>query len=439
MVDPEREPPRPVKLLANPFAPAWEVARQLPGQTWRLFAVGAVAWFGQAIYWFVVILYIVELGLGESAYGILMLVSSGATILTILYIRRITEAIGLRNTIIISRVLMVAAFTVYILGSNVWQLAPAAFLFGTGQGLMNPAKNSLLAQKSTSKLRDWVFSLDSFGGMAVGLVASVIAGAIPDYTRTVLGSGLLGYRIMFGLGIVAALIAMIMALGLTERPETTAKHTRLKKGDKRLIFQVSVPGMILGFGAGILVPFLLLWFREVHGARDLLLGIILATGTLLMMVFLLIIPVISSRLRQIPTIVGFEGTATLLLIMLPFMPWLWLAAGLAILRAAFMNSTHPISNSFLMSKVSFGARPFASGFKQISWLGSQSLGVFTGAMILENGGMTLVSSPFDLNFLVCIVTYVVAIGLFTWFFRKEFKDIGLPGWMIHPGEMLRGR
>lgn len=106
-----------------------------------------------------------------------------------------------------------------------------------------------------------------------------------------------------------------------------------------------------------------------------------------------------------------QGLSTIFMLSLAFIPSAGLAAGLYIIRAALMNMSAPLSDSYLMGITTQEERGIASSVNSVMWRLPNSATTIIGGMILQTG-------RYDLPFYLATGFYVVSIVLFYVNFRK---------------------
>jgi predicted MFS family arabinose efflux permease len=97
---------------------------------------------------------------------------------------------------------------------------------------------------------------------------------------------------------------------------------------------------------------------------------------------------------------------------LAFVPDVRLAGGLYITRAALMNVSVPLQDSYLMGIMSQDERGLASSINTVVWRIPNSITTVIGGLILATGS-------FDIPFYLATVFYVISITLF----YAQFKNI----------------
>ena len=168
---------------------------------------------------------------------------------------------------------------------------------------------------------------------------------------------------------------------------------------------------LIGLGAGFIIPLIATWFFLRFGVADNYSGPLLAVSSITIGLSATLSPRMSKKFGIVRAIVMNQGLSTIFMISLAFVGGAELAATLYVIRAALMNMSSPLSNSFLMGIVPANRRGVASAINNVVWRLPNSVTTIIGGAILASGNYSL---PFELAALF----YIVAISLFYFFFRN---------------------
>ena len=183
----------------------------------------------------------------------------------------------------------------------------------------------------------------------------------------------------------------------------------------RNLIKFSGANSLIGLGAGFIIPLIATWFFLKFGVSDRYSGPLLAVSSITIGLSGLLSPRMAKRFGIVRAIVINQGLSTVFMISLAFAGNPALAATLYIVRAALMNMSSPLSDSFLMGLVPKERRGLASAINSVVWRLPNSVTTIAGGIILASGNYAL---PFEL----ATAFYVVAILLFYVFFRN-FNDL----------------
>jgi predicted MFS family arabinose efflux permease len=262
--------------------------------------------------------------------------------------------------------------------------------------------------------------LDLFGfAHAVETLATVVSaagvGALTKPLIAATGSEVAGLRSALVFPAVAAAAAALPFLAIHD-PRGAGPHRRLadyvRSRHWGLIARLTVPAFLVGLGAGLIIPFLNLYFRDRFGQSPRAIGAYFAVAQLLTMVGFLAGPPLARRIGAVRTVVGTELGS------IPFFLLLALSQNLAWalvafwMRAALMNMNHPVSTAFSMSTVPREEQAVTNSVRElcwnIAWMASTHFG---GALIQARG--------YAPPMFITMGLYAIAAALFYRFFHER--------------------
>jgi predicted MFS family arabinose efflux permease len=123
------------------------------------------------------------------------------------------------------------------------------------------------------------------------------------------------------------------------------------------VLRFMVAPFFISCGAALLIPYLNLFFDQRFDVRDDVLGAIFTGLGFAAGAAALIGPVISVRIGKMRTIVLTQALALPFLLLLGFVPLLWVAVGAALLRHALFNMSAPLYDAFAVEQTPEALRP----------------------------------------------------------------------------------
>jgi MFS family permease len=197
---------------------------------------------------------------------------------------------------------------------------------------------------------------------------------------------------------------------------------RYAKENPQLLGKLVIPVLVTSIGAGLIMPFMNVFFRTVHQQPDPTIGTMFAWGSLAMGIGLLIAPPLADRFGKIQVVVVTQALSVPFLILLGFSPWFWLSALSYYVRLALMNMSNPVYQTFVMENVDPEARATVASLTSMSWN-------FGWAFSPTISGILQVNYGFSPAFLGTILTYILAIIMYWAFFwrgkQKENAEIAV--------------
>jgi MFS family permease len=226
-----------------------------------------------------------------------------------------------------------------------------------------------------------------------------------------------------------SLMVVTVVFALSALPLFFLRRQRVSSADKSVFAPLNFAGkhpallgklisplLITSIGAGMIMPFMNVFFRNVHKQPDPVIGNLFAWGSLAMGIGLLIAPPLAERFGKIQLVVVTQGLSIPFLILLGFAPIFWLSAVAYYIRLTLMNMTAPIYETFVMEKVDSSARATVASLAAMSW----SFGWTISPMV---SGWLQVRYGFAPPFLVTIILYTIAVFLYWAFFLYPKEQV----------------
>ncbi|WP_165774745.1 MFS transporter [Candidatus Viridilinea mediisalina] len=290
-----------------------------------------------------------------------------------------------------------------LLGMALWptpvSMLAWACLGGPAAVLFQVSAAPFMMRHSGPHERAMLFSLSA--GLMIGVagLGSLVGGFLP----ALLGAWLdvptqsaMVYRSTFGVAACFVLLAPIPLLRLPPDgavlPETPTRQlhvgNELRKlwdfGRAALPFVVSP--LLISCGAALLIPFLNLYLRQRFGAPDAALGFIFAMIGIATGAATLLAPWLARRFGAMGSVVLTQALAIPCLLLLAVAPNLWLAAGIALTRAALMNMAAPLYEAYAMEHTAEAARPIVIGLINGAFSAGYIIGPALSAQVQRDYG-----------------------------------------------------
>jgi predicted MFS family arabinose efflux permease len=253
-------------------------------------------------------------------------------------------------------------------------------------------------------------------------LGNVVGGFLPAFFAARLGvpeTSSPAYAWSLGVISLLNLVALVPLARLprTRRDQTDAEADPLAPFKalweyREVMTRLLLPGLVLSLGAGMLIPFLNIFFRYRYALSDEFIGSLFGFGSLGMGVAILVGPVLAERWGKARAVVITQGVSIPFLIALGFVPSLPLAIVAFLVRMALMNLSGPIYQTMVMEETDEASRAMAASLYSMIWsLGRTVSPVVSGPIQKAHG--------FDPVFVVTIVAYALSVYLvYRWFVRR---------------------
>jgi MFS family permease len=343
-------------------------------------------------------LYLVRAGIEPAFIGLLYTVSGLVSSLIVAFSGVLADRWGRRRFLLAGTLIPVPSYIVFATTTDPVWLVAASVLGGVG--LANGAAGALtissfdamLAEKATDAQRTRVFAA-SQALWSLALAGGSVAAAVPTLLRTSLGVGdLESYRLpylaMAALTVLAALLVVPLREDVSVRAARVASGW-LPRRSRPAIATYALGIGFLGFGLGIAVQLLPLWFGLRFGVDEADLGPWYAATQLLSLGTILIVPFLERRLggpRTVLVALFASGTCLALIVLAPVFT---VAVSLFVLRGFFTNLSWPFQQSLLMAATVPEERATAVGSGFAVWGMTNALGPLASGALLGAGVFVL--------------------------------------------------
>ncbi len=387
--------------------------RTMRGNTARLLLSGAVFLVPVGLLSVSAPIYMKRLGLDEVLIGTFLTTMGLVAVILVIPFGLIADRFGRKRMLVLGGLLAVAAFAVLGFATTYSLFFVAALLGGAAEACYFSSWNALLADASTPEERTAVFGMSFFlTQMAFGL--GNLWAILPDALLTSGAVAASDPHAAYGpayLGGAALLLLspVLLARVVTPRLERGEGASLLPKRSFRIISKFLVSNLIVGLGAGLIIPLFTLWFFLKFGLAESVTGPLLAVSNFVNAFAFLLAPWIAEKYGMVRSIVVVQAIATVLLFFIPLAPWLVVVGVLFIARNVLMNMAWPVASSFLMGAVHPEERAAASAVTGASFR-------FPFAVSTSFGGY-LLTLDLSLPFFVTTSLYAAGTAVFWIFFR----------------------
>ena len=370
-----------------------------------------------AVGYFTVVLtsYLPQTGVSSGIVGTILGVEGITLVLAGIPLGMLSDRKGRKWILTISSMGLSPVLFIIALTRNEYILILAGVIAGLAEGGFLATLNAILADQTPEEVRDSVFSFS----FVLSTVSTGIGFSLPFAFPFLEGTFGISSSVMHdGLLLIFGFLVILTPFGLyfllrDYKEKLSPSQPKKTEGSLRNLIKFSSANSLVGLGAGFIIPLIATWLWLKFGVADNYSGPLLAISSITMGLAALVSPGMSKRFGIVRAIVINQGLSTIFMLSLAFVGEASLAAGLYVIRAALMNMSSPLSDSFLMGLVPKERRGRASAINSVVWRLPNSLTSIAGGVILASGNYSL---PFELATLF----YVIGIFMFFLFF-KDFQ------------------
>ncbi|WP_172797908.1 MFS transporter [Longilinea arvoryzae] len=391
----------------------------------RLYLVSAViSGASMGVFRFLFNFYVLSLGYDQELLGNLVTATSFTALLMALPMGYVADFLGRKASLIGGASLSCVSVLMMVLFPSTPVFVAMNVVLGFAQSLAGVTMGPFLMENSGEKERTYLFSFASGFQTGSQFVGNWIGGYLPTWLGIAQGVSPTSTS-AYG----ASLMVIAAGAGMAAVPMLFMRTPRLNKEQRSffapiaffrqkpaLLGKLILPMLVTSIGAGLIMPFMNIFFRQVHHQPDSVIGTLFAWGSLAMGLGLLVAPPLADRWGKIKFVVITQGLSIPFLVMLGFSPWFSLAAVAYYFRLALMNMNGPVYQTYVLEKVGPSARATVASLVSMAnnfgWAFSPTL-----------SGWIQVNYGFGPTYLGTIILYTVSIFLYWSFFLRRSPEL----------------
>jgi MFS family permease len=386
--------------MQHEFRRYWTVICHLGTNMRLLLAGAALLGLGNGIFLTFFNLYLQQGGLGEAFLGRLNSLGTIGSLALAIPAGLLVTRLGSRKSLVLSCAL-IAVFGA--LQANV--LVPALLVvlqIGVSASTMlyGATYNPEMMHSTDPGDRQAVFSLAFTVGTVMSVIASVVGGLLPRLFARFGASLLIGLRLTLVVGAAFILASTAVFIRLREyhdgsreqvvdAPSSVQSEPEVTSSWKRFAFRYAAVSVIIGFGAGLSIPYLNLYFADRFHASTVVVGNLFAMSNVVLTVGVLLAPWLVRRAGLLRTIGVTVGGSLVFLVIMAFTHNIFIATLAFWIRAGLMMCSTPVTDKFCLELVPPDKRSVAHNIFQVAWTVSWAVSTALGGWLIQKTGFAL--------------------------------------------------
>lgn len=342
-------------------------------------------------------LYIRELGLPEAVNGSVISVTSLATAIMLVPAGILSDKFG-RKWILITGTALTA---IMLLGRSIVTAEQPMLVLGFATGvvwaLTQVSGVPFLAENSRPTERMQLFSIHFALVTVANVVGSLLGGIIADLALMLGAGDVASIQISLLTGVLCFVAGLLPLFSLKPiKIEETEEEGKVQeeevqtvadfKVNLKVIILFSIANLLIGTGSGLVIPYLNLYFANRFDATNSYIGFILALGSAMTAVAMLIGPRLVKRVGKVRALVIFQIASIPFLFLTAYTGSLFLASVGFLLRQALMNAGNPIQSAIAMDVVHDKYKGLANSVNQMVFnIGWATMGLPAAWLVTEFG------------------------------------------------------
>ncbi|MFN8401879.1 MAG: MFS transporter [Anaerolineales bacterium] len=372
--------------------------------------------------------YALSLGFDESVLGNLITTSSFVALIAALPMGYLADMIGRKGSLVLSSLLLAFSVIAMALWKSETSLYAMNVVSGLAQSLAGVTMSPFLMENSDEKERTYLFSFGQGLQMTMASIGNWVGGYLPTWMSqtqhvSATSSSAYGNSILIaGIGALIAVLPLVFikSPNITKSQRAVFAPFQYAAKNPGLLTKLVLPMLLTSLGAGLIMPFMNVFFRVVHHQPDPVIGTLFAWGSLAMGIGLLIAPPLADRTGKIQLVVITQALSIPFLILLGFSPIFWVGAASYYIRLALMNMSSPVYQTFVMEHVEPSGRATVASLTSMAWN-------FGWAFSPTVSGWLQVKYGFGPAFIGTITLYTISVIMYwSFFWRRTIEPVQTP-------------
>ncbi|KHF41148.1 MFS transporter [Halalkalibacter okhensis] len=363
----------------------------------RLFLFASMlANIGMGIFMVIYNYYIRELGFSDQMNGRVIAMQAMASAIALLPAGIMSDKFGRKKIIMIGALFAATSLLMRAVLSAEGLLIAMAFATGLFMAFIQVSSIPLLAENSTEKERVHLFSFNFALIMVANVIGNALGGTLTDVFHIFFHVSMLdSVRITLLIGSFIFFGALFPINKIIEEQKkrdqktgasSLAKLFTTHRSSLKWIGLFAITNLLIGFGSGLVIPYLNLYFSDRFDISNSLVGIILSLGQAMTAVAFMIGPSVVQRFGEVKAVVMLQVASLPFLLLTAYTETLWLAVVGFLFRQALMNAGNPIQMALMMRTVDDSMKGLANSVGQMVFqLGWAVMGPVSTSIVMIYG------------------------------------------------------
>jgi MFS family permease len=417
----------------SPLRAAWNDYREAVGLFSRparlLLVTELLAWICHGIFAVAFNLYLLAGGFRESFVGTAISLNGLGMALAALPAGLLADRWGRRRCLILGAALDAAAQFARATFLEPEIILAGSFVAGVGQALLAIAAAPFMTEHSTPRERTHLFSTFFAATLIAGVIGSIMGGEIPALLGRLAGpfhvDGVHAYRGALWVGALlnTAACLPLMRLGGLEEPAISHTGGGASAPERRRLVPIGLNAFLIGAGAGLVIPFMNLYFANRFGCSSSQIGVFFSLAAVFTAIASLLGPALARRFGMLRTAMAAQVLSLPFLVTLGAEDRLPVAVAAFWARATLMQASTPLVQAFVMESLPQSLRARSASLITLVWNCGWAFSATASGFIIQRFG-------YHVPFYITAVLYGLAATIFYRAFRGAPEGApprGVPG------------
>ncbi|MFX0169561.1 MAG: MFS transporter [Candidatus Hodarchaeota archaeon] len=357
----------------------WQRIRQFSPNAKKLILSNITRAFGWGITQTLLNLYWISLGYSKTFLGGLMSLNAFSMAIASLIMGAYVSRVGTKPALISAMIISVMVGFLQVGAPLPEVLLTLSVVSGLALALLNVSWGPFLARSSTAYERTHLFGTSQAIVILSSFISNTFAGYLPSIFAISLELPIDSpptFQLALFIHVIPLALSIVPLLLISETDrfttielsdKTSTLRPVLQKEVKPLLLRFSIVNLLIGLGAGFVIPYLNIFFWEFYNLPTHLVGIIQGLGSLSVAVGVFLAPVLSTRIGKVKTVVVTQSFSLPFLLLIATIIDPYVAIASYIFRVVLMNASGPVDSALRMELVPERWRPTMSAVSSFSW------------------------------------------------------------------------
>ncbi len=362
-------------------------------------------------------LFLKHAGYGGTVIGYYSFLQGITTTVLLFPSGMLADRISRKKQTVIGSIIGSLSTLIILVSTSLYMITLSALLGGISGAIVTPAWNALFAETVEESGMEAGYGLSAFLGN-IAMAFGGLLGWVPELIVRYSSLGYFGaYRCSLLFPLSVGFISLIPIILVKERFRPVSRPIFRFKA-KALAAKFSFVRAIVGFGAGLSIPLLPYFFSVKFGVESGPIGTLYAISNVIGAPAFLASAPLAQKMGIIKGILIPSGVSIPLLLLIPFSPSFYVAAGLYIPRTILMNMSRPLLSALLMRLTPEDERASITSLIHLAWSLPNSFSQQIGGYVMENINL-------DVPLYLTSGVYLIYIAAFYILFRNVEEEQGI--------------
>jgi MFS family permease len=321
------------------------------------------------VLWYVLIYYWAARGFSSEEIGLMGGIGSSVGVITYLFGGYLADVFGRKKLFLAGILSTATGLLLFLTEKNITVFTVAYGLTSLGGSLQWPSLTSLLAAKASPANMKYLYGFQGFVNQ-IGLTIATFLGIFgpPFLERTYDTVLTTGFMYVFLATAICAFVPILFVYRVTESKREAEKLSlHFDKRTKSILFMYCFQNALIGAGAGLVIPWFPVIFKEGLGASDSWVAGIITLSNAVIAIGWFIVPKFADFKGSVTLITACQIASCVPMILIPYSPVLWVIALLYTARSFLMLVPTPVLNAYMMNICKEKIRASFLSLSQLAW------------------------------------------------------------------------